>query len=122
MGLFSSFKSKGKVDWKILNDPDQIEELLHTSKTKPVLLFKHSTRCGISSMAKNRLESDWDKLNEQIIPVYLDLLAYRSISNQIADQFGIAHQSPQVILLKDGKSIYNASHNSIAVDAIKELL
>ena len=122
MGLFSTSKSKSKVNWELLIDSAQLDEFLEKSNQKPVMLFKHSTRCGISSMAKNRLETDWHKVEEQIIPVYLDLLTYRSISNEIADRFDVVHQSPQIILLKDGKSIYNASHSAISVQAIKDLL
>ena len=121
MGLFSFSKSE-KIPWVILNHPSQLEDFDEASNEKAVLLFKHSTRCSISSMAKHRLESDWDLSDEQIIPVYLDLLAYRSISNLIAERYDVQHESPQVIMLKNGQSIYTASHNAIRVDAIKEQL
>jgi monothiol bacilliredoxin len=121
MGLFSiRNKNINAPKWVVLNDPSQLEELRNDSKEKAVLIFKHSTRCSISSMAKNRLESDWDISEEEVMPVYLDLIAHRSISNQIAEEFNIMHESPQVILLKNGHSIYNASHGNISVHAIRE--
>ena len=83
------------------------------SKEQPVVIFKHSTRCSISSMAFDRLRRAW-KEGENVKPYYLDLIQYRDISNQIAERFGIMHQSPQVILLKDGKAIYDNSHMGIS--------
>lgn len=122
MGILSFSKSQPKVNWIKFKDPSQLDEFKSESHQTPVLIFKHSTRCSISSMAKHRLESNWDLDVDQIIPVYLDLLAYRSISNQIESELGVNHESPQVILLRNGQSIYNASHNSISVDAIKKAL
>lgn len=121
MGLFSK-KEASKVEWKMLDHPELLDELTEVSMQTPVLLFKHSTRCSISSMAKHRLESGWNLTNEQIIPVYLDLLKYRNISNLIAEKFDVQHESPQVILLKNGKCVYSASHNAIDVSAIKDEL
>ena len=123
MGLFSRDKQPSSSPaWISLTDANQIEGLLAESETKPVLFFKHSTRCSISTMAKYRIETNWSLSEEEIIPVYLDLLAYRSMSDALAQKLEVMHQSPQVILVKSGKSIYNASHNSISVDAIKHQL
>ncbi|MGE0561024.1 MAG: bacillithiol system redox-active protein YtxJ [Flavobacteriales bacterium] len=84
---------------------------------KAVLIFKHSTRCSISSTAKFRLESKWEN-SPEIPAYYLDLIKYRDISNQIASDFLIHHESPQVIVLKNGKCVYHASHLSISVNDI----
>ena len=99
------------MNWHHLSSTDQIEELKRISKTKPVLIFKHSTRCAISSMALNKLERKWQ---ENIIePYFLDLIRYREISNRVEREFGIPHESPQAILLKDERPIYNSSHSGI---------
>jgi bacillithiol system protein YtxJ len=82
-------------------------------------IFKHSTRCSISSMAKNRVERDWD-LDFPIY--YLDLIQYRSISNLIAAKSGIEHQSPQLIVFQNGLPVYDASHNAIDANEIKSNL
>ena len=84
-------------------------------------VFKHSTRCSISNMAKNRLEREWTFGAEMAI-YYLDLLNYRDISNYISEVSGIHHESPQLIVFNNGKSIYHASHNAIDVNEIVELV
>jgi len=117
MGWFSKSKANA-IDWIVLESSRQLDELLKQSSEKSILLFKHSTRCSISSMAKSRLENDWDLQNE-VTPVYLDLISYREISNEIADRLNVVHQSPQTILVKDGLVIHHASHNQISVSDIK---
>ena len=112
--IFSGGESK--TPWKSLNEEKQIAEIVELSNEKPQLIFKHSTRCSISSMAKSRLEREWDL--ENVEPWYLDLIAYRNVSNAIESQLGVNHESPQAILLKDGIAVYDASHNSIAVSEI----
>ncbi len=104
------------MDWLILESEEQLDQILIDSANSPILLFKHSTRCSISTMAKTRLERNWNKVGNQIIPYYLDLLNFRSISNEIASRFAIEHQSPQVLLLQNGKVIHTASHEAISVD------
>lgn len=108
------------MNWNQLNDSTILVKIKEESTQKPVLIFKHSTRCSISSMALNRLERSWedDEMN-QITPYYLDLISYREISNQIAEDFNIPHKSPQVILIKDGKAVYDNSHMGINYDDLK---
>ena len=80
-----------------------------------MVVFKHSTRCSISAMALNRMERDYDAEKLPNIPVYyLDLIAHRDVSNAIAETFGVMHQSPQVLLIKDGQSVYDESHMGIS--------
>ncbi|MFT5669102.1 MAG: bacillithiol system protein YtxJ [Vicingaceae bacterium] len=122
MGLFSlGSKKVDSIKWVHFNDANQLPTLIEESKHKPVLFFKHSTRCSISSMAKSRLESDWD-LDEEVMPVYLDLISYRSLSALVAEKFGVQHESPQIILVKDGMATYDASHSQISVNDIKKSL
>ncbi len=107
------------VSWNPLTSEDQIRDLIEESKEQPVLIYKHSTRCGISSMVLDRLERTWTSENNPIKPYILDLISFRSVSNAIAQQFQVYHESPQVILLKDGKAIYDASHMQVSFDALK---
>jgi len=109
-----------KMNWNLLNTSKQLDKLLEQSKSVPVLIFKHSTRCSISSMAKYRLEDDWNFSEDKLKPFLLDLIAYRSISNEIADRFSIHHESPQVLLIRDGECTYDASHLDISVKEIHE--
>jgi bacillithiol system protein YtxJ len=125
MGLFSFGKkstSGHQIDWVELTDHDQLTELLESSKEKPVVFFKHSTRCSISSMALSRLENHWDIDVENAMPVYLDLIRYRDLSNRLAEELHVTHQSPQVLLVKDGGCVFHASHNQIDVNGIKQQL
>ena len=111
------------MDWEILDSHEKLAQLVEDSKKtelKAVAVFKHSTRCSISSMAKSRLERSWS-LKE--VPIYyLDLLSFRDISNAIANQFQIEHQSPQLIIIKNGEAVYHASHGAIDSGAVKEIL
>lgn len=106
------------MNWIPLQTEAQLDEIISKSLESPKVIFKHSTRCSISSMAKNRL----DKSNqpEGIDFYYLDLLSHRNISNKIASVFHVPHQSPQVLVIKNGKSVYNESHSGIRMDDIEE--
>ncbi len=104
---------------KDLSQIDEIEKLSHATKGG-VLIFKHSTRCAISSMVLNRFTRAWD-LGEEHLPVYyLDLIRYREISNDVSERFGVIHESPQVLLVKNAKCVYHASHNAISPARIVE--
>ncbi|MEO1449189.1 MAG: bacillithiol system redox-active protein YtxJ [Bacteroidota bacterium] len=120
MGLFS--KTESNVPWKTLNSVDQIDTLLEASHQKPVAIFKHSTTCGISAGAKYKLDQEWDIDAEKVDIYYLDLLRYRSVSNAVADKTGVWHQSPQVILLKDGKAVFDTSHMAISAGRLAQAL
>lgn len=93
---------------------DQLEDI--KSKKGYSLIFKHSTRCSISMMAKRRFEMDWDNLPADMPVYFLDLIKYRDISNQIAQDFSVYHESPQMLLIKDGECVLDQSHGSISVD------
>jgi bacillithiol system protein YtxJ len=109
------------MEWLHLSSEDQLEEINQRSfdpQLMGVLLFKHSTRCSISSAALNRLERNWKLSNETFPAFYLDLLNNRLLSMKIADYYSIEHQSPQVLVIKNGKCIYSTSHSDINADDI----
>lgn len=83
------------------------------SKAGPVLIFKYSSRCSVSRVALDRLERKWDSQAAAIKPYFLDLLTYREISNRVADQFKVEHESPQVLLIRNGNAVYDSSHFDI---------
>ena len=107
-----------KIDWNLLTDLGQLNEIITLSNEKPVLIFKHSTRCSISRMALKQFENEFD-LQAKVTPYFLDLLEYRSISNEIATRFNVMHQSPQLLLIKNGIVIYHVSHDSIDAQELK---
>nr|WP_315157622.1 bacillithiol system redox-active protein YtxJ [uncultured Flavobacterium sp.] len=121
--LFGSSEEKkepvSKVNWIPLQLMGQLDELTALSHEKPVFIFKHSTRCSISRFALKQFENDF-ALHDVMDAYFLDLIAYREISNEIATRFGVQHQSPQLILIKEGKAIYDASHSDIEVGVLKE--
>jgi bacillithiol system protein YtxJ len=106
------------MNWIALTNPLQLQQIVEQSNNRPQVIFKHSTRCPISSMAKNRLEKNGTPANTDFY--YLDLIAFRSISNKIAEDFGVFHESPQVLLIKKGACIYNESHNGINMKDIED--
>ena len=105
------------MDWNKLNDISELEKINILSKEHNVLLFKHSTRCSISSAVKDRLERNWKaEDSEKLMPYYLDLLNHRDISNRVADLYSVEHQSPQVLVIRDGKCIYTETHYGISYE------
>lgn len=110
--------TSAKMDWNVLTDLEQLNEIVSLSNQKPVIIFKHSTRCSVSRMALKQFENEFYQAGE-VTPYFLDLIAYRAISNAIASQFGVPHQSPQLLLLKNGKSVYDVSHSDISAAALK---
>lgn len=110
-----------KTDWVQLESESQLEGLINDSFTRPVVLFKHSNRCSLSSLALNRLQN-LQQFSGNADFYFLDLLRYRNISNAVADQLQVYHQSPQLLLVKDGECIYEASHLDIHASELSEQL
>jgi bacillithiol system protein YtxJ len=106
------------MNWIELKNEDQINSIIEKSKDRPQVIFKHSTRCSISAMAKGRLERSSAPENADFY--FLDLISNRSVSNKISLEFKVSHESPQVLLIKNGECIYDESHSSITMDEIKE--
>lgn len=122
--MFSFFKSKKeKMNWNQLSSESQIEEIKKESENHPVLIFKHSTTCPISSTALSRMERNYKQEEVNDLKVYyLDLLSNRSLSNAVAMAFKVEHESPQVILVKNGQSVYTESHFGISFEDLKTAL
>ncbi|MFN3301284.1 MAG: bacillithiol system redox-active protein YtxJ [Sediminibacterium sp.] len=106
------------MNWIPLTEIAQLDNINKASFDIPQVIFKHSTRCSISSMALNRLERDTAPTNTDFY--YLDLIKYRAISNAIAEQFNVYHESPQILVIKNGECIYDESHQGISMNEIAE--
>lgn len=107
------------MNWNKLTSDEQLELIKEESTRRPVLIFKHSTSCSISHMALSRMERNWsDQLG--VIPYYLDLLAHKPISNKIETIFGVEHESPQVLLIRNGECVYDASHMAISFAGVQQ--
>ena len=110
------------IKWNELTQIEQLDNIVNESSETPVLIFKHSTRCSISRMALKSFEQEYEIEESDLKPYYLDLLAHRNISNEIASRFGVMHQSPQIVLLKDGKILHYASHSDIDAKTVQSKL
>ncbi|WP_296618785.1 bacillithiol system redox-active protein YtxJ [Marivirga sp.] len=108
------------MNWNRLDSIETLDRIIEESKENPVVIFKHSTSCSISAKALNRLERSWDDSEMgEVKAYYLDLIAYRDISNAIVEKFGVMHQSPQVLLIKNGECVYDDSHMGISYQNLK---
>lgn len=120
--IFSGSTSKdtpqNQLHWNELTDLKQLEELEAESRNLPVIIFKHSTRCGISRMALKNWEREYDLPKEEASLYLLDLLNHREISNAIAEKFRVYHESPQLLLIRDGNVVHHSSHGDISAQAV----
>jgi bacillithiol system protein YtxJ len=117
-GIFSSKKQTKEekkifINWLPLTSLEQIEEIKKESKTSNILVFKHSTRCVISRMVIKQFEELFNEQTQQLKVYYLDLLNYRNVSDELGYVFQVMHQSPQLLVIKNEVSVYNASHYDI---------
>jgi bacillithiol system protein YtxJ len=110
------------MNWKTIENEQAFPAVLQESAEKPVLLFKHSHRCSISAVALSRLERSWDLSPEQVSTYQVNVISQRELSRFLADKLNIWHESPQVLLLKDGKCVYNASHLEISYKELTEII
>ena len=127
MGLFGNIFGGGNegsnngIEWSVLNSVDQLDSIIEESAEKPVVIFKHSTRCSISDMALSRVK-EAGGLERNPTVYYLDLIRFRNVSNEIASRYDVTHASPQTIIVKDGKAVDDLSHFDITADNLNEIL
>ena len=122
MGFFDRFNDNASLQngWLEMTTLVDLDKAIEQSFDKPVVLFKHSVRCGISVGAKYALEDKWDFQEDEMIFYYLDLINYRDVSNAIAEKLNVIHQSPQVIVLRNGKAVHSSTHHAIGVPNLKQ--
>lgn len=106
------------MEWIKITDIDQIKHIKDSEGFS--VIFKHSTRCSVSSMAKRSFEADWENIPKETPLYFLDLIAHRDISAQIAEVFQVQHESPQMLLIKNGECILDSSHSDISTEEIAE--
>ncbi len=121
MGFFSSSR-KLQLPWVSIESVSQLDEILQNTGELPIVLFKHSTRCSISTMVLNNFEQNWSLSEEACTLYYIDLLKFRDVSNRIEELTGIMHQSPQVIVIAEKEIIYDATHSSIDAKRIESAI
>ena len=110
------------MNWKKMESLVDLGEAIEESRDKKVIIFKHSTRCSVSMMAKKSLEMSWDISSDEVQPYFLDLIKHREVSNEIAKKLEVIHQSPQLIGVNNEEVFYHASHSVISVESLKSAL
>jgi len=124
MGIFNNLLSRSKentdkkeLPWTALNALHQLEAIAERSKSKVQVIFKYSTRCGISRMVLNQFEKTYDLSKDDLDLYFLDLINYRMVSNEVAQKFHVIHESPQLLAIKNGAVVAHGSHSGInAID------
>ena len=101
--------------WNYIKSEADLQKAVEESQQKKVAVFKHSTRCFISKTVLKNFEKEVLDSDKNVAFYFLDLLAYRNLSDKIAEDFGVVHQSPQLIVLENGKAVKDASHQSISL-------
>ncbi len=131
MGLFGKLfgseekepkEEKQALPWQELTSVGQLDHIAEASKTKTQAIFKHSTRCGISSMVIRNFESSFDLEGDQVDLYYLDLLNYRDVSAEIAARFQVFHESPQFIVVRNGETVHHSSHSMITPQVLHQFI
>ncbi|MBP6127534.1 bacillithiol system redox-active protein YtxJ [Flavobacterium sp.] len=116
----SNEEIKETAKFYTLDKMEQFDEIDEISQTKLVVLFKHSTKCSISRMALKQFDAEFNYPEEKIDWYLLDLLNHRDLSNEIASRYNVMHQSPQIIVIRNEKAVFNASHDSISAEDLKQ--
>lgn len=130
MGLLDIFKTSQntatveivEIPWYTLENIAQLDEIVAQSNTVPVAIFKHSTRCGISRGVLKLFERSYNLSDENIKLYFLDLLQNRNVSNEVAARFKVQHESPQLIVLKNGEVVYHESHHGIEASHLEKFI
>lgn len=110
----SEKKEEQPLPWIPLVNVAQLADIVKISFEKPQIIFKHSTTCGISRMALKRFTSDYAIPDERLDLYFLDLKSYRQVSDEVAHKFNVVHESPQLLIVKNGAVVAHASHYGIA--------
>lgn len=120
--IFGSGAGEGAVSrggkWTNILSAEDLQAAVERSYEVPVVIFKHSTRCFISQTVLKNFEREMQAFSGNAEFFFLDLLAHRDLSNKIASDFQVTHQSPQMIVLKNGQAIKNASHQAISLNLV----
>lgn len=112
-GVTSEAKEEKVLPWIPLNDLKQLNHIEKKSSAKTQVIFKHSTRCGISRMVMKQFIDTYNFTEKDLDLYYLDILNHRDVSNEVGYKFQVIHESPQLLVIKNGVVLVHASHGAI---------
>ncbi|PPK95477.1 MULTISPECIES: bacillithiol system redox-active protein YtxJ [Nonlabens] len=110
------------IQWDTLESIDQLDNIIKNSSIKPKVIFKHSTRCGISRMVFNQFQKGYESNDDNVTYYLLDLLSYRDVSNAVAQKLNVVHQSPQVIIIFNKEVVHTESHHGIDIKKVQQIV
>ena len=110
------------INWIILKDFSQLDDIVEASDKKPIAIFKYRNRCGLRRMVLKELERRHELIENEPGWYFLDLIKFREVSNEVSDRFKVRHESPQLIVIKGGEVVYHDSHSAIDINALKKTL
>ena len=110
------------IQWEPLESVDQLDNVIKNSTLKPKVIFKHSTRCGISRMVLRQFENGFEKNDDEVTFYFLDLLNYKEVSAAVASKLNVVHQSPQVIILYNKEILHTESHQGIDIKRVQQIV
>ena len=131
MGIFNKLfggeeqepkEEKQPLPWQKLTSVNQLDKIIEASKAKTQAIFKHSTRCGISNMVFRSFERSFDIEEGNLDLYYLDLLSYRDVSAEVAARFQVFHESPQLIIIRNGVTVHHSSHSRITPQVLHQFI
>jgi len=109
-------------NWNVLTDELEVEKIIEASREQPQLIYKHSPTCGICAMAKDKIEQGFGEISDKTGMYFVNVINARPASNAIEEKLQVRHESPQVLVLRNGECIWHTSHYSIKADTILEAL
>jgi bacillithiol system protein YtxJ len=127
MGLIKSLRGlmnnqpEGETYWRIPENKNDVDSILNNDD-KPQIIFKHSSRCGTSILSKSSLDSGMESISQKADVFMIDVVAMREISNYVAEVTGVKHESPQLLLIKNGEVFWHASHGEVRIDKLSDVL
>lgn len=117
------FTSSGRADfWNDLDNISQIKAAISASEHRPQLIYKHSSRCSVCFFAKKQVEEIPETMREQLDLYFVDVIGWREVSDAIAEEFSITHESPQLLIIYDRAVVWHGSHREIQSNVITDKL
>jgi bacillithiol system protein YtxJ len=108
------------MNWINADSTEKLDEIKELSNSEKVLILKFSTGCGVNYAVRNLLEREWTDGEMRMKTYIVDVLASKELSGKIANDYAVEHESPQVLIIKNGKPVFTASHGRVLYSEIRK--